>query len=190
MNTSTLRDLTIDELKDLYNAENQLVKALPKMAKAATSEELSSAFEQHLEQTRGHVERLDRIFDELEVAPRGKRCVGMEGIIEEGKELLDGSLEAETLDAAIIGAAQKVEHYEIAAYGTVRAHVELLGMDEAVKLLDQTLDEEKQTDARLTELAATINQDAELDDSEGAGNGATEKNKAARNAKRRVAVSR
>jgi ferritin-like metal-binding protein YciE len=137
---------------------------LPKMAKAASSSQLSSAIEQHLEQTRGQVERLDRIFEQLGVPARGKKCMGMEGIIEEGKELLEMDLEEPTRDAGIIGAAQKVEHYEIAAYGTARSHAEQLGMDDAVRLLEETLEEEKQTDARLTELSRTINSAAQSEE--------------------------
>ncbi len=161
MKVSNLRELLVDELKDLYNAEQQLVKALPKMAKAANSDELRRAFEEHLEQTKGHVERLDRAFESLDVATRGKKCMGMEGLIGEGKELLEAEMPEAVLDAGIIGAAQKVEHYEIAAYGTARRHAELLDLDDVVQLLEQTLDEEKQTDERLTDIAETINVEAE-----------------------------
>lgn len=161
MKVSNLQELLVDELKDLYNAEQQLVKALPKMAKAANSDELRTAFEEHLEQTKGHVERLDRAFESLDVATRGKKCMGMEGLISEGKELLEADMPEAVLDAGIIGAAQKVEHYEIAAYGTARRHAELLNLNEVVRLLEQTLDEEKQTDERLTDIAETINVEAE-----------------------------
>ncbi len=157
MKNGTLRDLFVEELKDLYSMEHQLVKALPKMATAADSGDLSAAFEEHLEQTRGHVARLEQIFDAIDVTARAKRCVGMEGIIDEGKEILEKDLQPDTKDAGLIGAAQRVEHYEIAAYGTARRHAELLGISDAVDLLEQTLEEEKQTDARLTQLAEEIN---------------------------------
>src|SRR5436853_511040 len=127
MQLSSLRDLYIDELKDLYSAETQLVKALPKMAKASSSDELRQGFEEHLEQTKGHVERLEQIFQALGESPKGKKCVGMEGLIKEGSEATDEDYEGAVLDAALIGAAQRVEHYEIAAYGTAGAFAELLG---------------------------------------------------------------
>jgi ferritin-like metal-binding protein YciE len=155
-----LKELYIDELKDIYNAETQLVKALPKMAKAASSEELRSGFEEHLEQTKGHVQRLEQIFEMLDESPKGKKCKGMEGLVEEGSEVMEEDFEDALLDAALIGAAQRVEHYEIAAYGTVRAFAEELGESEHVSLLDQTLEEEKETDEKLTELAKQINADA------------------------------
>jgi len=167
MKENALKDLYIDELRDLYNAENQLTKALPKMAEAATSEELQAGFEEHLEQTRGHVERLEKIFEELGEKPTGKKCKGMEGLIEEGKEMIEEEDEVETLDAGLISAAQRVEHYEIAAYGCVRTYANLLGEDDAVKLLEQTLKEEKETDQKLTMLAEKINVEAEEEDSSG-----------------------
>lgn len=154
-----LKELYIDELKDLYNAENQLVKALPKMAKAATSEELSAGFTEHLEQTKGHVERLEKIFKQLGESPKGKKCKGMEGLVEEGSEAIE-EYEGELLDAALIGAAQRVEHYEMAGYGTVIAFAEELGESEHVKLLKETLEEEKATDEKLTELSGEINAQA------------------------------
>jgi len=157
-----LKELYIDELKDLYNAENQLLKALPKMAKAATSEELSAGFEEHLEQTRGHVQRLEDIFKQLGESPKGKKCKGMEGLIEEGSEAID-QYDDELLDAALIGAAQRVEHYEMAGYGTVIAFAEELGESEHVELLKQTLEEEKATDEKLTGLAVDINAQANQD---------------------------
>ena len=153
MELDTLRKLYIDELKDLYSAEKQLLKALPKMARAATSPELKEAFETHLEQTRGQVERLDRVFETLEASPRGKKCVGMEGLIEEANELIGEDPEPEVLDAGLISKAQHVEHYEIAGYGTVRAYAELLGEEEQAALLQETLDEEGETDKLLTALA-------------------------------------
>ena len=155
-----LKELYIDELKDLYNAENQLVKALPKMAKAATSEQLRSGFEEHLEQTKGHVQRLEKIFEALGESPKGKKCKGMEGLIEEGSEMIDEDFEGNTKDAGLIGAAQRVEHYEIAGYGTVRALAETLGETDHVSLLEETLEEEKSTDEKLTELAEQINEQA------------------------------
>src|SRR5256884_2174037 len=155
-----LKELYIDELKDIYNAENQLVKALPKMAKAASSEELRAGFEEHLEQTKGHVQRLEQIFKMLNENPKGKKCKGMEGLVEEGSEVMQEDFEDALLDAALIGAAQRVEHYEIAAYGTVRAFAEELGESEHVSLLEETLEEEKETDEKLTELAKQINSQA------------------------------
>jgi len=155
-----LRELYIDELKDLYNAENQLVKALPKLAKASSSDELREGFNEHLEQTKGHVQRLEQIFDMLSESPKGKKCVGMEGLIEEGSEVTEEDFKDSTLDAALIGAAQRVEHYEIAAYGTARAFAETLGESEHASLLAATLEEEKDADRKLTELASQINQQA------------------------------
>jgi len=155
-----LRELYVDELKDLYNAENQLIKALPKMAKAAASEELREGFEEHLEQTKEQARRLERIFKMLDENPRGKKCVGMEGLVKEGSEIMKEDFEDEVLDAALIGAAQRVEHYEIAAYGTVRTFAEVLGEGEHVSLLEETLQEEKETDEKLTQLASQINEQA------------------------------
>src|SRR5262249_44590673 len=146
-------DLFVNELRDLYNAENQLVKALPKMAKSASSPELRQGFEEHLEQTRHHVERLEQVFEQLGTKARGKKCQAMEGLIDEGKDLMDEDAEPPVMDAGLIAAAQKVEHYEIAGYGTVRTWAEHLGHHEAAELLQQTLDEEKQTDQKLTRLA-------------------------------------
>jgi len=163
-----LRDLYLDELRDLHNAENQLVKALPKMAKASSSDELREGFEQHLEQTKGHVERLEQIFEALDESPKGKKCVGMEGLIKEGSEIMDEDFEGAVMDAALIGAAQRVEHYEIAAYGTVIAFANQLGESEHASLLKQTLEEEKETDQKLTSLSDDINSLASSE-SEGAG---------------------
>jgi ferritin-like metal-binding protein YciE len=154
--TNPLEELLIDELKDIYNAENQIVKALPKMARAASSPDLRRAFERHLEETRRQVERLDQIGEQLEVKLTGKKCHGMEGLIEEGREIMSEDLEAPALDAGLIGAAQKVEHYEIAAYGTARAHAEMLGYTKIARLLQQTLNEEGATDKKLTQLAENI----------------------------------
>lgn len=160
MKENALKKLYVNELKDLYSAENQLVKALPKMARAATAPDLRAGFEQHLKQTEEHVARLEQIFDKLGESPKGKTCKGMEGLIKEGGELVAEGPEAEELNAGLIAAAQRVEHYEIAAYGAVRTHANLLGENEAVGLLEQTLNEEKETDAKLTQLAETINVEA------------------------------
>lgn len=158
--TNPLQELFADQLKDLYSAESQIIKALPKMAKNATNEQLRMAFERHLEETRGHVARLEQIAEQMGISLRGKKCKGMEGLLEEGKEALE-EFEDEVLDAAMIGAAQRVEHYEIAAYGTARTHAAMLGMTKAARLLQQTLDEEGRTDKKLTDLAErVINMDA------------------------------
>jgi ferritin-like metal-binding protein YciE len=155
-----LRALYIDELKDLYDAENRLVKALPKMAKAANSDELRAGFNEHLEQTKGHVDRLKEIFENIGEKPKGKKCQGMIGIVKEGDELLEEDFEGALMDAAIISAAQRVEHYEIAAYGCVRDWAALLGENEASALLEKTLEEEKETDRKLTEIAEQLNRQA------------------------------
>jgi ferritin-like metal-binding protein YciE len=160
MKENQLRELYVEELRDLYSAEKQLVKALPKMAKAATSSDLRSGFEDHLEQTKGHLSRLEQIFDSLDESPNGKTCKGMEGLIKEGSEMIEEDPEEEQLDAGLISAAQRVEHYEIAGYGCVRTYAQLLGDDEAVSLLEETLKEEKETDAKLTQLAENINVEA------------------------------
>jgi ferritin-like metal-binding protein YciE len=160
MPTDGLKELYVDELKDLYNAENQLVKALPKMAKAASSEELRQGFEEHLEQTKEHVQRLERVFKALDESPKGKKCMGMEGLVKEGSEIMEEDFEDAVLDAALIGAAQRVEHYEIAAYGTVVAFAKLLGETQHVSLLERTLGEERDTDEKLTELAKEVNAQA------------------------------
>jgi ferritin-like metal-binding protein YciE len=156
MKLDTLEKLYINELRDLYNAENQLLKALPKIAKAASSEELKEAFEKHLEQTETHVERLEQVFEELGQNPKGKTCHGMKGLIEEGSEMLQKDGEESVLDAGIIVAAQKVEHYEIAGYGSVRTFAQLLGRNEAVELLQTTLNEESETNELLNKLAESI----------------------------------
>ena len=166
MKKDSLRELYIDELRDLYNAETQLVKALPKMAKASTNEQLSEGFEEHLRQTTEHVSRLEQIFERLGEKASGKKCLGMEGLVKEGADTMKEDYPEEIMDAAIIGAAQRVEHYEIAAYGTAKAFAELLGEDEDVSLLEQTLQEEKETDEKLTELAQEINQSARGEEGE------------------------
>jgi ferritin-like metal-binding protein YciE len=167
MPKESLRELYVTELKDLYNAEIQLVKALPKMAKASSNAELRQGFEEHLRQTSEHVSRLEQIFELLGEKPTGKKCLGMEGLVKEGAETISEDYEDALMDAAIIGAAQRVEHYEIAGYGTVRAFAELLGENEHVSLLEQTLAEEKETNEKLTQLAKQINlQAAEGDEGE------------------------
>jgi ferritin-like metal-binding protein YciE len=156
MKMEDLRDLYIDELRDLYSAENQLIKALPKMAKAATNEDLAQGFLDHLEETKGHVARLKEIFEGLEEKPTGKTCHAMEGLVEEGKEMIEEDAEPEVKDAGLIGAAQRVEHYEMAGYGVVRTFARLLGETDAAKLLQQTLDEEAACDKKLTKLAESV----------------------------------
>src|SRR5579864_493468 len=160
METNRLKHLYVEELKDLYSAESQMVKALPKMAKAATSEELKAGFEEHLEQTKGHVSRLEEIFTALGESPKGKKCKGMEGLIKEGVEMIEEGPAPEELDAGLISAAQRVEHYEIAGYGCVSTYAKLLGEDQAVSLLRQTLEEEKEADEKLTQLSGNINLEA------------------------------
>ncbi|MBX6316603.1 MAG: ferritin-like domain-containing protein [Isosphaeraceae bacterium] len=161
MKLESLKELFVEELRDLYHAEQQILKALPKMADAASHQELKSAFQQHLEQTKGHVERLETIFEKLGQSPKGKTCKGMEGLIREGEEMIKEDAEPEVRDAALISAAQRVEHYEIAGYGTVRTYAQLLQNDEVARLLQQTLNEEGETDKKLTRLAeSTINVEA------------------------------
>jgi ferritin-like metal-binding protein YciE len=162
-----LQDLFVDQLRDLYNAENQLTKALPKMAKAATDPQLQQAFLSHLKETENHVKRLIQIFDELGKKPTGKICAAMKGLVEEGKEMVEEDAPPAVMDAGLIAAAQRVEHYEMAGYGTVRTYARLLGNSKAEKLLQQTLDEEGNADKKLTQLAQTViniqaNQGAEL----------------------------
>lgn len=162
MAAESLHDAFEEELKDVLSAEKQLVKALPKMAKAASNEDLRAGFEEHLEQTKGHVERLEKIFEMLDKAPRAKKCKAMEGLIEEGSEIMEEDADPDVLDAMLIAAAQKVEHYEIATYGTLVAWARRLDMSDAADLLQQTLDEEKETDVKLTELAeSSVNASAE-----------------------------
>jgi ferritin-like metal-binding protein YciE len=157
----TMDDLFLDSLRDLYDAEKQITKALPKMSKAASSDDLKAAFEQHLQVTKRQVERLEQIFTQLDEKPGGKKCAAMEGLIEEGAELIQEGKPSSILDAGLIGAAQKVEHYEMAGYGTARTFATLLGHTEAAQLLQETLEEEKETDQQLTELAeSVVNEDA------------------------------
>ena len=156
MKLDTLEKLYVEDLRDLYNAENQLLKALPKMAKGASSPDLKDAFETHLKQTESHVERLEQIFAQLDESPKGKTCHGMKGLIEEGSEILKEDGEDSVLDAGIIVAAQKVEHYEMAAYGSARTFARLLGQEKAAELLQTTLDEESETNESLNQLAETM----------------------------------
>lgn len=153
MEINSLQELLVDELRDIYHAEGQLVKALPKMAKKASDGDLKSAFETHLQETQGHVQRLEQVFEKLGQKAKGKPCEAMKGILEEGKEIMGEDMDEEAMDAALIAAAQKVEHYEIASYGTVRTWANVLGEKEVVRLLQQTLDEEGKTDKLLTKLA-------------------------------------
>ena len=172
MKDNTLRELFIDELRDLYDAESRLVKALPKMAKASNSDELRSGIEHHLQQTKQHLERLKEVLTSLDEKPSGKKCPGMIGILQEGEELMDEDYDGSVMDAALISAAQRVEHYEIAAYGCVHTWAQELGEENAAELLEKTLNEEKETDAKLSELAEQINASAnseaesELDEGE------------------------
>lgn len=157
---TTIDQLFVEELKDIYSAETQITKALPKLVKAATSEELKTAFEEHLEETEGQIERLDQIFQTLNINPKGKTCDGMKGVLEEGEEMLKETQAGGVRDAALISAAQRVEHYEMAAYGAVRTYAEKLGKQQIAKLLEETLEEEKSADKKLTQIAQTVQQHA------------------------------
>lgn len=154
---NNLKELYLDELRDLFDSEQQLIKALPKMAKAATSEDLREGFKEHLEQTKEHARRLEQIFESMGEPAKGKKCKGMAGLVSEGSQMLREDFDGDVKDAGIISAAQRVEHYEIAAYGTVRDFANLMGESEAASLLEQTLNEEKETDRKLTELSEQIN---------------------------------
>jgi ferritin-like metal-binding protein YciE len=160
MSVESIDDLFLDELKDLYSAEKQITKALPKMVKAASTPELSQAFSSHLEETKGHVERLEKIFEMLGKRGTGKTCEGMKGVLEEGSEAISEIEKGPVRDAALIGAAQRVEHYEMAGYGTVRSFAQLLGKQEMVTLLEETLSEEKAADEKLTKISKNVNQTA------------------------------
>ena len=165
MKMETLQELYVEQLRDIYDAENQLMKALPKMAKEATNEELKAAFETHLEQTEEQISRLDRIFEELGEKSKGHKCKAMAGLVEEGKELMEEDADEDVMDAGLICAAQKIEHYEIATYGCLRTYAEMLGFDEQADVRQETLDEDKDTDENLTELAVScINLEAEEGD--------------------------
>lgn len=161
MALESLNDLFVEQLRDLYDAENQLIKALPKMAEGANSDVLRQGFEEHLEQTKEHAQRIETIFEQLGQKAKAKKCKGMEGLIKQGSQALEEDMSEDVKDAAIIAAAQRVEHYEIAAYGTVRTFANLLGETESATLLEQTLEEEKETDKKLTQLAEGINVAAE-----------------------------
>ena len=186
MNANSLRDLFIEQLQDLYDAEHQLVKALPKMASAATSDELRTAFKEHLEKTKGHVERLEEIFEQLGERAKGQKCRGMEGLIKEGSEVISEDMQDDVKDAALIAAAQRVEHYEIAGYGTVRNYATLLEESEAADLLEQTLEEEKEADQTLSGIADEINVEAENADNENADTEEEENDEAEIRPKRKV----
>jgi ferritin-like metal-binding protein YciE len=153
----TFEDLLVDEIKDLYDAEHQLTKALPKMAKAATSPELKTAFESHLKQTEGHIKRLEQVFEGLGKKPTRKTCAAMKGLVEEGSEVIEEEMDPEVKDAALIGAAQRVEHYEMAGYGTVRTFAHLLGHHDLEAILQSTLEEEGAADHKLTAIASKLN---------------------------------
>jgi ferritin-like metal-binding protein YciE len=161
MQLENLQDLLKEDLKDVLHAENQILKALPKMIKAASNEQLQEAMEHHLEETKGHVDRVEQVMEMLGMSVKAKPCKAMQGIIEEGKEVMSEDAEDDVMDAALIGAAQKVEHYEIATYGTLCTYAELLGLKDAKRLLGQNLEEEKMADQKLSELAeAVINLEA------------------------------
>jgi len=164
MDMATLRDMFVEELKDLYNAEHQLLKALPKMAKAATSTELKRAFQSHLKETEGQVDRLEQVFESLDMSPKGKKCKAMEGLVEEGAEWMEEDADPDVMDAGLIAAAQRVEHYEMAGYGCVRTYAQLLGETKAASLLQKTLDEEGAADKKLTKIAEQINVEAMEED--------------------------
>lgn len=160
MKEKNLKSLFVDELRDIYNAEQQLIKALPKMAKTANSADLRKSFEEHFEQTKGHTTRIEKIFNALGEPAKGKKCKGMEGLVTEGAEVMSEDYDGPLMDAALITAAQRVEHYEIAAYGSVHAFATVMGEDDAASLLEQTLKEEKETDEKLTILSKQINSEA------------------------------
>ena len=157
MTVDSMEKLFVDELKDLYSAEKQITKALPRMAKAAENQELRMAFETHLEETKNQIERLDRVFEILGKSATGKTCAGMKGLLDEGKEMMEETEEGSVRDAAMISAAQRVEHYEMAGYGSVRTYAENLGQKEIAKLLDETLKEEGEADKKLTKIAMKVN---------------------------------
>jgi ferritin-like metal-binding protein YciE len=167
MATQSMRELLIEQMRDLYDAEKQLVKALPKMAKNSSNEQLREAFENHLEQTRGHVQRLEQAFELMEQKAKSKSCEAMKGLVEEGKETMEEDLSDPLKDSAIICAAQKVEHYEIAGYGTVKAWAQSLGLNDVADLFETTLNEEKEADERLNQVASEVLSEAESMRSEG-----------------------
>jgi len=182
MPNDNLQKLYVDELKDLFSAESQLLKALPKMAKAASSDELRTGFEKHLEQTKVHVQRLEEIFASLDESPKGKKCVGMEGLVKEGSEVIEEGFEDAVLDAGLIGAARRVEHYEMAAYSAVCAFANVLEQTKHASLLEKTLAEETQTDQKLADLATEINSQANEEGSEEQQHSSTARKKTQKNA--------
>lgn len=193
-NLETLQELLVHELQDLYNAENQLIKALPKMAKRASSNELRAAFEEHLSQTETQAKRIERALGLLDAPVRGRNCDGMHGIIEEGKKLMEEEASEDVMDAGLIASAQKVEHYEIAAYGSVKAWSELLGHDEITALMEETLEEEETTDRKLSEIAESmVNAEAAMgnsDESDADEEGMGEEEESSETAPRRAASGR
>ena len=191
MKIDTLETLFVEELKDIYDAEKRLVKAIPKMAKAASSDELKQALQDHLEVTKGHVARLEEVFESIGVPAKAKACAGMKGLIEEGEEVIGDDGEENIMDAAIIGAAQRVEHYEIAAYGTVRTFAECLGNDQAVELLQKTLDEEKEADEKLSQISEQLLESiGEMQGSKGTGEDQDEGTSSPRRARKAVGAGR
>jgi ferritin-like metal-binding protein YciE len=190
MSVATAEELFVDELKDIYSAEKQAVKAFPRLAKAVQSEELKQAMQDHLEQTKGQVERLDRIFEILEKRSSGKTCEGMKGLVTEAQSQLEEIEKGPVLDCAIIGALQRIEHYEIAAYGTVATLAEAMGHEEVKELLGETLEEEKETDERLTEVAQSVNSEALSEGSEEEGSEEEEENGSSSNGSGRRTSSR
>ena len=187
---NTLHDVYVEQLRDLYSAETQLTKALPKMAKAAHDETLKQGFEEHLEETKGHIERLEEIFEELDEKPTGKKCKAMAGLVEEGSEAIGEDASPEAKDAMLIAAAQRVEHYEMAGYGCVKTYARLLGYEDAAKLLEETLGEEVATDEKLTEAAEAINVEAEKGNDEESDEDESEESDEKSDTKKRGATSR
>lgn len=190
MSVGTAEELFVDELKDIYSAEKQAVKAYPRLTKAVESEELKQAMQEHLEQTKGQIERLDRIFEILEKRSSGKTCEGMKGLIEEAQTHAEEIEKGPVLDCAIIGALQRVEHYEIAAYGTVATLAEAMGQEEVKELLGETLEEEKETDERLTQVAQSVNSEALSEGEEEEGSEDEDENESGSNGSRRGSSSR
>jgi ferritin-like metal-binding protein YciE len=190
MSVGTAEELFVGELKDIYSAEKQAVKAFPRLAKAVQSEELRQAMQDHLEQTKGQVERLDRIFEILEKRSSGKTCEGMKGLVEEAQSQLEEIEKGPVLDCAMIGALQRIEHYEIAAYGTAATLAEAMGQDEVKELLGETLEEEKETDERLTQVAQSVNSEALSEGNEEESSQDKDENESSNNGSRRGSSSR
>ncbi len=182
--TQTLEDALVEQLRDLYDAEKQLVRALPKMAKGSTSEELKAAFQEHLEVTKGQVQRLEQVFEMLGQKARSKACKAMKGLVEEGAEIMQEDMQEQLLDLTLIGAAQKVEHYEIAGYGTLRTFAQAMGNKDVAQLLDQTLKEEEAADKKLTQIAKTLYREAQrAEGSSGTNGGRSSRGSASRGSK-------